>query len=561
LNNALISDANKNTARKPLLHRQIGMKLKTFLGLLVGIVGFLAAIFIPIPGLGLAAQITLGIFILAAVFWIMEPIPIYATSMLVILLQIMLLSGQGFIFSVRTAPLAETSVLENGALVVPANALGEDGTLYLNNSNKTLKLVVPDTVEDLGNGTLAVTAKGLNEDSLVIDDPMHRSVTAGATPYSDFYNTLASPIIMLFLGGFALAAAAVKFGLDRGLTRVLLKPFGKRPAMVCLGLMLCTATLSAFMSNTATTAMMMTVVLPIVASISAGDPFRKCVALAIPVAANIGGIATPIGTPPNAVALAALKEAGINISFSTWMVLAVPFTIALLVFAWWVLLTLFKPEAKQLEIELAGSFDKSAKAIAAYIIFAATVLLWVTEKLHGISTTMIAFLPVAILPALGVLDKKDIRGFSWEVLWLVGGGISLGLSLKETGLAVWLIGLVSWNTLGALGVIVVFGIVGYLVANLISHTVAATMIMPLAITVGAALAAAGDFNLVASIVSITAIISIAMVLPISTPPNAIAMATGIIETKDMAKVGVIVGVAGLVLAIVCGLVYWPIIVN
>ncbi|MBK1876178.1 SLC13 family permease [Pelagicoccus mobilis] len=537
------------------------MKLKTFLGLLVGIAGLLAAIFIPIPGLGLPAQITLGIFILAAVFWIMEPIPIYATSMMVIFLQIMLLSSQGFIFSVRTAPLAEVSVNETGALLVPAESLGEDGSLYLNKSNKALQVVRPSEVVDLGDGTLAVRGEGLNENSLVIADPEHRSITAGATSYTAFYHTLASPIIMLFLGGFALAAAAVKFGLDRSLTRVLLKPFGKRPAMVCLGLMLCTATLSAFMSNTATTAMMMTVVLPIVASISSTDPFRKCVALAIPVAANIGGIATPIGTPPNAVALAALKESGINISFSTWMVMAVPFTIVLLVFAWWVLLALFKPQANTLEIKLAGSFDKSAKAIASYVIFAVTVLLWVTEKLHGISTTMIAFLPVAILPALGVLDKKDIRGFSWEVLWLVGGGISLGLSLKETGLAAWLIGLVSWNSLGALGVIVVFGVVGYLIANLISHTVSATMIMPLAITVGAALAAAGDFNLVASIVSITAIISIAMVLPISTPPNAIAMATGIIETKDMAKVGVIVGVAGVLLAIVCGIAYWPLIVS
>lgn len=537
------------------------MNLKTLLGLSIGIFGLVAAIFVPIDGLELPAQITLGIFILAAVFWIMEPIPIYATSMLVILLQVMLLSSQGFIFSVRSAPVVETEMTEAGALIVPSTAIGTDGKVYLNKSNKSLVTVTPDSIEDLGDGTVAVAGKGLREDSLVIADPSHRSITAGATSYSAFYNTLASPIIMLFLGGFALAASAVKFGLDRSLTRVLLAPFGKRPAMVCLGLMICTATLSAFMSNTATTAMMMTVVLPIVASIAPGDPFRKCVALAIPVAANIGGIATPIGTPPNAVALAALKESGINISFSSWMVMAVPFTIALLVFAWWVLLFLFKPQTNELNIKLDGKFDKSPKAIAAYIIFAATVLLWVTEKLHGISTTMIAFLPIAILPALGVLDKKDIRGFSWEVLWLVGGGISLGLSLKSTGLAVWLIGLVSWSTLGALGVIVVFGIVGYLVANLISHTVAATMIMPLAITVGAALAAAGDFNLVASIVSITAIISIAMVLPISTPPNAIAMATGIIETKDMAKVGIVVGLAGLVLAIVFGLVYWPLLVG
>ncbi|EDY83357.1 transporter, DASS family [Verrucomicrobiia bacterium DG1235] len=537
------------------------MNSKTLIGVLLGVAAFAVALILPIEGLELSARITLGIFLFAAIFWISEPIPIYATSMCVILLQVMLLSGQGFVFSPRNAPVAETEAVEGGALIVPASALSEDGFLYLNKQGKSVGKIKPASVEALGGGRLAVVGKGLTEEVVVIADPTHRSITSGAGSYSAFYNTLASPIIMLFLGGFALAASAVKFGLDKNLTRVLLRPFGTKPAMVCLGLMVSTATLSAFMSNTATTAMMMTVVLPIVASVAVSDPFRKCVALAVPVAANIGGIATPIGTPPNAVALAALKENGINISFSNWMVLAVPFTLILLVFAWWVLMAFFKPETKTLEIKLDGKFNKSPKAIASYVIFAVTVLLWVTEKLHGISTTMVAFLPIAALPALGVLDKKDIRGFSWEVLWLVGGGISLGLSMKETGLAVWLIGLVSWNTLGALGVVIVFGIVGYLIANLISHTVAATMIMPLAITVGAALAAAGGFNLVASIVSITAIVSCAMVLPISTPPNAIAMATGIIETKDMAKVGITVGVAGLVLAIVFCLTFWPAVIS
>lgn len=537
------------------------MNKKILLHIFLGIAAFASVFFMPLEGLELSGRITFGIFLLAAIFWITEPIPIYSTSMLVILLQVMLLSSQGFIFSVRDAPLAEARLSESGALVVPAGALGEDGALYLSDSGKSFFKVVPATVATREDGQLEVTGKGLNAEAKVIADPLHRSVRSGASSYSQFYETLASPIIMLFLGGFSLAAAAVKFGLDRSLTRVLLKPFGKKPAMVCLGMMLCTATLSAFMSNTATTAMMMTVVLPIVASIAPGDPFRKCVALAIPVAANIGGIATPIGTPPNAVALAALKENGYSISFSTWMVLAVPFTLILLIFAWWVLLALFKPQAQQLEIKLAGSFNKSPKAISAYVIFAATVLLWMTEKLHGISTTMIAFLPIAVLPALGVLDKKDIRGFSWEVLWLVAGGISLGLSMKDTGLAEWLIAQVSWGSLGSLGVVVVFGVVGYLIANLISNTVAATMIMPLAITVGAALAATGDFNLVASIVSLTAIVSCSMILPVSTPPNAIAMATGIIESKDMAKVGILVGVAGLVMAILFGLVYWPLIIS
>src|SRR5690606_257673 len=100
--------------------------------------------------------------------------------------------------------------------------------------------------------------------------------------FGTFYATLASPIIILFLGGFALATSAVKFGLDRNITRVLLRPFGQKPAYVCLGMMLVTTIIGCFMSNTATTAMMMTVVLPIVAYLERTDPFRKAITLSIP---------------------------------------------------------------------------------------------------------------------------------------------------------------------------------------------------------------------------------------------------------------------------------------
>jgi sodium-dependent dicarboxylate transporter 2/3/5 len=207
------------------------------------------------------------------------------------------------------------------------------------------------------------------------------------------------------------------------------------------------------------------------------------------------------------------------------------------------------------------SFNKSPKAIISYLIFGFTVLMWVSEKLHGLSTSMVAFIPIAALPALGVLNKKDIRGFSWEVLWLVGGGISLGLSMKDTGLASWLIGLVSWQSFGGIAVVVLFGLVGYALSNLISNTVTATMIMPLAITVGAGLAATSDFNLVASIVAITVIVSCSMILPISTPPNAIAISSGAIETKDMAKVGVVVGMVGFAIAIICAVFVWPFLIS
>lgn len=458
---------------------------KKVIGTVLGIVALILPQFVTMEGLDPAGQLALGIFLMAGIFWICEPIPIFATSLMIILLQVFLLSDKGLFAS---------SLVESG--------------------------YIPQS-------------------------------------YKDFYGTMASPIIILFLGGFSLATAAVKFGLDRNLTRILLKPFGTKPQYVCLGLMVSTATLSAFMSNTATTAMMITVVLPIIAVLDKNDPFKRTVALSIPIGANIGGIATPIGTPPNAIALAALREQGIDIAFSTWMLLAVPLVIGMLIIAWRVLLFLFPPATDKFEINFESKMNRSPAAILSYIVFAITVLLWVTEKLHGISSTVIAFIPIAALPALSILDKKDIRGFSWEVLWLVAGGISLGLSLKHTGLASWIIDLVNWSSFGALGLIVVFGLVGYTVANLISNTVSATILIPLAIGLNVSGVAGEAFNMGISIITIAIIVSLSMILPISTPPNAIAMSTGVIQTKDMAKSGIIIGAIGFTITLICSLLYWP----
>jgi sodium-dependent dicarboxylate transporter 2/3/5 len=457
-------------------------------GLVLGLLSLVVIPFMSLSGLSLAGHITLGIFVMAGIFWITEPIPIYATSVVVIFLQVLLLSNK--------SPLMGF----------------------------------------------------LSEDALA-EFPVQN--------YEAFYGALASPIIILFLGGFALAAAAVKYRLDKNLTRVLLKPFGSKPSFVALGLMVVTAVLSAFMSNTATTAMMITVVLPIVAAVKMDDPFRKVVALAIPVGANIGGIATPIGTPPNAIALAALAKQGMTVSFSTWMLLAVPLTIIMIVISWRALIIFFPPKTQTFKIEMKDHFDLSPKAIICYLVFVLTIGLWVTEKIHGVSSKVVAFLPVALLPAFGVIGKKEIKSFSWDVLWLMAGGISLGLSLKTTGLAPWLVNLVDWSTLGGFGLVAVFGLVGFIIANLVSHTVSATILIPLAMSLTTSGAVGGDSGSIVSIITIGVIVSFSMMLPISTPPNAIAMSTNMIETKDLALAGLVVGLFGYVLTLVFGQFIWP----
>lgn len=464
-------------------------------GLSLGLLCLLLSFVLNFDGLPRAGHLTLGIFLLASIFWITEPIPIYATSMIVILLQVMFLSDVG--------------LFGEGKLLAGAS--------------------FGPSPENLSN-------------------------------YKSFMGTLADPIIVLFLGGFALAAGAVKYGLDRNLTRILLKPFGTKPSRVCLGLMIATATLSAFMSNTATTAMMMTVILPILAALKADDPFRRAVTLCIPVAANIGGVATPIGTPPNALALAALTDQGILIAFTTWMALAVPIVVLLLVFAWWRLMRMFPPAVDVLDIELGSGFNKSRRAKGMYVIFTLTVLLWVTESFHDVPASAIALIPVALMPALEVLDQKDIRGFAWEVLWLVAGGLSIGLSLSSSGLTDWLIGLVNWNALGAVGATLTFVIIGYCVANLVSNTVTAAILIPLVVGLGTSGDAQG-FQLAPSVIVIGAVVSFSMMLPISTPPNAIAMSTGSIENRDMVRIGLVVGIVGVVLAVLFNQFVWPMILK
>ncbi len=547
------------------------MRLKQSIGLVLGLAGLVLFPLMGFPGLSFPGALTLGIFWMAAIFWMTEPIPIYATSMLIIFLQVLLLSNGGPIALYDPVPLAtlsESAQTDTDGQTyfsnIPLQALAHDDSgnpvvyrIKDNQSFETVRLTSFEAIEGTDRINIRTNKAELSPTDRIAKDSRHWRTRYRPESYGIFYASLASPIIILFLGGFALAAAAVKFGLDRNMTRVLLRPFGQKPAYVCLGLMLVTAILSAFMSNTATTAMMMTVVLPIIAQLDKGDPFRKAIALSIPVGANIGGIATPIGSPPNAIALAALNEQGIRIAFSTWMVMAIPLVLIMIVVGWRVLLFLFPPAADRFQLELKGHFNRSKKAIATYVIFGLTVLLWVTEKLHGIPATIIAFLPLALLPAVGVLSKEDIRGFSWDVLWLVAGGISLGISMQNTGMADWLINQIAWEQFGGMGLILIFGLVGFTVANLVSHTVSATILIPLAVGLAVGGVGGETFDLTSAILVIAIVVSFSMLLPISTPPNAIAMSSNMIETKDMVRSGAIIGVAGYVGTVLFGLLLWP----
>ncbi|ASA55509.1 SLC13 family permease [Vibrio gazogenes] len=433
---------------------------------------------IPIPEMTLIQHRLLAIFLLAALLWVLEPVPVFATSILIITLELIMISNKGLHWF-RKPPEGHTF----GELI----------------------------------------------------------------PYTDIFSAFSSPIIILFMGGFALAIAASKYELDNNLARVLLKPFGTQPKFIMLGLMLITACFSMFMSNTATTVMMLALLGPIVASAQPGDKGIKALVLCIPIAANTGGIATPIGTPPNAIALQYLTGEN-SISFLSWLLMGLPFVLIQMTIAWFLLQKFFPSSQSHLTLNLEGRFKTTWRAMTVYITFAVTILLWMTTSLHGMNTYVVAIIPLAVFTLTGIMGKEELKQINWDVLWLVAGGIAIGIGLEETGLAKALAHSINYQNLSPMSVVISLSLVCWLMANFMSNTATANLLMPIAAAIGSSmtsLQAIGGLQGLLVVVAFSA--SLGMILPVSTPPNSLAYSTGLIESKDMAKIGTLIGIIGLLI--------------
>ena len=373
------------------------------------------------------------------------------------------------------------------------------------------------------------------------------------TNYKDIMAAFADPVIMLFLGGFVLAFAATKVGLDVQLAKVMLKPFGTNPKTVLLGVLLVIGIFSMFMSNTATAAMMLTFLTPVLATLPKDGGGRISLALAIPIAANIGGMGTPIGTPPNAIALGALQEAGYAITFAGWMLRMVPYVIVMLLIAWVLLMKLYPFKAKSIELKIEGAPVKTTpfQKYVVWVTFALTIILWVGESIFKINSNIVAMIPFAVFSATGIMKARDLEHINWAVLWMVAGGFALGTALNETGLAMTLIKTIPFANWNALVVMFVGGFICYFLSNFISNSASANLVVPILIVIGKAMEGNPGFESLggvqAMIIGVAICASIAMCLPVSTPPNALAHSTGMITTKQMATVGIILGAVGFIL--------------
>ena len=470
----------------------LGLPVKKLVMLLFAIAVFLFFWFVPrsffgiaengTPILSIIEQRTVAIFALAALMWMFEVLPTWATSVTIIVLLLFTISDSSPLF-MRTA--------------------GDTANL----------------------GTLV--------------------------SYKALLAAFADPTIMLFLGGFILAIAATKVGLDVQLAKVLLKPFGTKPKFVLLGFLCVIALFSMFMSNTATAAMMLTFLAPVLRTLPKEEKGMAGLALAIPIAANVGGIGTPIGTPPNAIALGYLNETmHQGVGFGEWMMVMVPFVIVILLIAWVVLMKIFPFTTDKIELKIENTKKPDTKTYIVWVTFAVTILLWVLDKVTGINANVVAMIPVGVFCATGVITKEDLREIDWSVLWMVAGGFALGIALNKTGLAENLVESIPFASFSPLVVLLLSGFIAYLLSNFIANSAAANLLVPILCAVGVGMGELLDpvGRARALIIGVALSTSFAMLFPISTPPNAIAHSTGLIQVKDMTKVGLIIGVIGFVLS-------------
>ena len=443
------------------------------------IVALVPTHWIPVENLTTVEHRVISVFVLAVLFWVLEPVPIYATSILVIVLLLLLVSDHG--------------VLQEG-FVSEGIALGE------------------------------------------------------RIAYEDIMAVFGSPIIMLFLGGFFLARAVSKVGLDVNLANYLLRPFGTEPKFVMLGIMIITAVFSMFMSNTATAAMMITILIPVVSTFRKKKENVVAFGLALAFSANIGGIGTIIGTPPNAIGVSFLEGDDV-IGYGQWMLFALPFVIVMLGFLWLLLLRLYpihKEEVVDLKMKVSFRHDWQARVV--YVTFPLTVVLWLLDFVHGMNAYLVAMIPVAVFSVTSIIDKDELRKMRWDILWLMAGGQALGLAIGQTGLSESVITAIPLEDYAPLLVIAVAAIIPLILSNFISNTATANLLMPVMVALGTSMPALVEVGGIRFLILVTTFgCSLGMAMPISTPPNALSHGR-LVRSGDMMKVGAIVGITGIVLA-------------
>lgn len=413
-------------------------------------------------------------------------------------------------------------------------------------------------------------------------------VDAATAPY-------ANPLIFLFMGGFFIAMAMQRWGLHRRIALRTIRTIGTGPKRIILGFMVATAFLSMWVSNTATTMMMTPIGLAVVIQTSdiidrtdMGIPtgqgefnFGTALMLCIGYAASVGGVGTIIGTPPNLVLVGAINETfNQNIGFAQWMLYGVPIAVLGVIIIWlYVTRFLVPPQMDSLpggmdviddEIEALGPMTREERLVL--VVFTATAVGWLTRSfvlesiIPGITDSVIAIagaLVLFLIPAREadgsftfLLDWDTAVGIPWGIILLFGGGLSIAAGFQETGLAVWMGGLL--GGLQGVSIILIMTVVVVLtifMTELTSNTATTAMLMPIL----ASLAVGLSIHPYGIMIAGATAASFAFMLPVATPPNAVVFGTGYISLPQMAKTGFGLNLIGILLVIGLALSWLPLV--
>ncbi len=367
-----------------------------------------------------------------------------------------------------------------------------------------------------------------------------------------YVQTWSDSVIWLFLGGFFIAEAMKKTALDQSLLRIIVPKLGEQSKYILLGLMLITAFLSMLMSNTATTAMMIASITPITLSLGKKAPLTKALLIGIPTAAAVGGMGTIIGSAPNAIVVGALDGVGIRISFMEWMLIGVPIALVLIFVFWAGLLKKYQIKRKSLDLDfLQNSKLNTDASISAtqikitLLIIATSLVFWLTSQWTGIPVAAVSGIPIVGLTMFGILDADDMRKLPWDTLMLVAGGLALGIAVQQQGLTDYFLSFIDIKDFNYYLLALIFAFLSVVFSNIMSNTATTTIMVPLAISF-AILIPSQSTKIIPLIIAISA--SCALLLPVSTPPNAIAYSTGKLDQSDFRFGGFLIGVIGPVIA-------------
>lgn len=404
---------------------------------------------------------------------------------------------------------------------------------------------------------------------LWLTEAIHISITAllvpvlainlGVISTSSALKNFADPIIFLFLGGFGLASALHRQGLDKSIAAWVLGIAKGRLNIAIYLLFAVSAGLSMWISNTATAAMMLPLALGVLNQIEEGQQHETWIftLLGIAYCSSIGGIATLVGSPPNAIAAA---ETGLT--FMQWMQKAMPLTLILLPLAMLVLYWVIRPSLNHKVRTQTVAIEWDKNKILTLVIFAITVLCWIfsaplNQWLGGIDSldSLIALTALVALGAFGVVDWKDIeKTTDWGVLILFGGGLCLSAVLKSTGTSLFLAQtLGSWiGTAGMLVAIVAIVTFVVFLTEFASNTASAALLVP--VFVGIAPSLGIDPVAIAVLIAVGA--SCAFMLPVATPPNAIVFGSGFVPQKAMMRAGLWLNLLCIVVLTLFAWLFW-----